>query len=117
MAGVIYRNGIPYGAGSSDLIADYYSADKTYSAGDIVIYKGDLYKALVDISTPESWNSAKWQKITIAQNISEIESGIDTLENNINGYSLSDPMTQEQYDALETYAAKTIYLVTEDTEV
>ena len=83
MAGVIYRNGIPYGAGSSDLIADYYSADNTYSAGDVAIYKGDLYKALVDINTPEAWNSAKWQKITVAQNISEIESGIDTLEDNI----------------------------------
>lgn len=37
-----------------------YNSSKTYKKGDIVKYSGVLYKSLIDINTPEAWNSSHW---------------------------------------------------------
>lgn len=37
-----------------------YSSSKIYKKGDIVKYSGVLYKSLIDIDTPEAWNSSHW---------------------------------------------------------
>lgn len=56
---------------SFELLAPLYSFTTTYSVGDIV--RGDfasyglrrLYRCVVDIATPESFNSSHWEAITI----------------------------------------------------
>lgn len=52
-------------AGNISVVAEEYSATKTYSEGQYVIYNNDLYVAKVDISTAEAWNANHWTKLNI----------------------------------------------------
>lgn len=53
------------------LTVDIYSNTKTYKEDDIVYYNNSLYKALVNIDTPEEFNVSKWFKVTITELINE----------------------------------------------
>ena len=44
------------------MIANNYSSTQTYSVGDYCIYNHCLYKCIVAITTPENFNSNKWQQ-------------------------------------------------------
>ena len=46
-------------------LADEYDSTATYSVGDLVIYERQLYRCVTTISTPEAWNSVKWQDVTV----------------------------------------------------
>ena len=59
------------GAGLDTSIAPEYSNTATYSAKDLVIYEGTLYKAKADIGTAEAWTAAHWEKRTIAAAIAK----------------------------------------------
>lgn len=54
---------------SARTIAPAYSASATYSVGDIVTYKGSLYRCKVEISIAEQWNDAHWVQITLADEL------------------------------------------------
>jgi len=41
-----------------------FDAAKTYNIGDLVTYNSNVYKALVNITTPAAWNGAQWSAIT-----------------------------------------------------
>lgn len=48
------------------MVADEYSPSSTYSAGEPCIINNGFYIAKQDISTPEAWNEAHWEKTSIA---------------------------------------------------
>lgn len=54
------------GSGSDANLAAEYDSTATYTAGDIVLYDDDLYRAVQDISTAESWTAAHWTQTTVA---------------------------------------------------
>ena len=54
------------GAGLDTSIAPEYSKTATYSAKDLVIYEGALYKAKADIGTAEVWTPAHWDATSVA---------------------------------------------------
>ena len=54
------------GAGLDTSIAPEYSKTATYSAKDLVIYEGALYKAKADIGTAEAWTPAHWDATSVA---------------------------------------------------
>ncbi len=57
-----------------------YDSTRTYEAGkNTVIYLGETYICKTTISTPEAWNSAKWQKITgiMNANTKALTGGVD----------------------------------------
>ena len=62
--GYIYD--IPTGVDTSDLIAEEYDPTDYYDTGDIVIYNGDLYRAIDDGITG-AWDINKWVTTTIAE--------------------------------------------------
>ena len=45
-------------------IAPAFNASNTYEVGDIVTYSSKCYRCRVAITTPASWNSAKWTEIS-----------------------------------------------------
>lgn len=66
-------------------ISDEYDPTKTYTAGQLVTHEGKLYRAKVDISTPEAWNPEHWEE-------RDIEDEITRLTNEIaSKYSASNP--------------------------
>ena len=46
-------------------MADPYDPAHTYTAGQLVMYAGRLYRALVDIITPEAWTPEHWQAVNL----------------------------------------------------
>ena len=74
-------------------ISDAYSDQKTYAVGDYCIYNTSLYKCITEITTAESFDSAKWEPTSIDKllgnnDISSIgdgtvTGGISTLNDNL----------------------------------
>ena len=61
----------------TDLIADNYSASKTYAIGDLVIYDGGLYQCKTNIGTAEAWTSAHWAKVNVSSEVSGLKSAVN----------------------------------------
>jgi hypothetical protein len=65
-------------------VAPTYSSSALYSKGAYAWYDGVLYKAVVDISTAESWTDTHWEKVQISSELVLINDAIKR------GYSLAD---------------------------
>ena len=50
-------------------IADEYDNTLTYKVGDYCIYENKLYKCITEITTPESFDSSKWESVRIVDEI------------------------------------------------
>ena len=100
---------------SADMLAEDYSANKTYSIGDYVIYNNQLYTCIYEITAPEGWNSAHWQIANLGDGISHLNNAIsdfadiliDSVDDiNINSglvllpVSLGDSVTIKRTDGL-----------------
>lgn len=46
---------------------DEYSEEGVYSVGDYCLHENNLYLCIVAITTPEVWDSAKWQQTDITE--------------------------------------------------
>lgn len=66
---------------NQDSIANVYDNTATYSIGDIVVYNGDRYTCTTAVSTPEDFDSTKWTKVNIQNELNDHETRIDALEN------------------------------------
>ena len=82
---------------SARTIAPAFSASTTYSVGDIVTYKGALYRCKVEIPVTEQWNDAHWGQITLADELKVSRadtfiygqnpaSDVWTIQHNLNNY-------------------------------
>lgn len=58
-------------------VAPVYSSALTYSAGDYTFKDGSLYRALVDIDTPEAWNAAHWIVVKVGSELEGIKNDIN----------------------------------------
>ena len=58
--------GVDMITGDTSIVADDYSAQKTYLKDDYCIYNCKLYKAKQNIATAEAWNAAHWDETTVA---------------------------------------------------
>lgn len=59
--------------------ADKYSTATTYAVGDYCIYENELYKCKTAITTPENWDTEKWEKTSIAKEMISLTSHISEL--------------------------------------
>ena len=85
---LIDLNGLGYFKGKENaMIADTYSASKTYAVGDYVYYSGTLYKCKTAISTAEAWTAAHWEAAKLADDV-------DDLKNATNHHLLSEDTKQ-----------------------
>ena len=53
-------------------MADPYDPAHTYTAGQLIMYDGRLYRALVDITTPEAWTPEHWQAVDLEDEITQL---------------------------------------------
>lgn len=65
------------------MLAEDYSANKTYSIGDYVIYNNELYTCIYGITAPEGWNSAHWKITNLGDGISDLNNAISILRKQI----------------------------------
>ena len=62
---------------TGDALASKYSASKTYINGDLCLYNGVIYRAIIDINTPEAFNSSHWINFSDGDGINEILHQLD----------------------------------------
>lgn len=95
------------GGGSSineDNLYTPYSNLSTYDINDIVIYNNVLYKCIVPVTIPESFDSNKWINTSLGSEITKNT-------NSLGGLKLVS-LTQQEYDALTVYDNHTLYVIT-----
>lgn len=63
---------------STNVTADVYSNDKTYSIGDYAIHAKYLYKCNTEITEPEDFDGDKWDKVKLADEIKNLKEEIAT---------------------------------------
>lgn len=83
--------GIPQGeagAGAAGVTASAYSSSSTYAVGDYVIHNSNLYRCTTAITTAESFTAAHWTQVVLGDDVSDLKSEINTLENG--GQNFSD---------------------------
>ena len=61
---------------TQDSIAPEFNPNRTYVAGDLVMYNGKLYRCLTTVPVPEPWNATRWGLTSVANevNLSDISS-------------------------------------------
>lgn len=57
---------------SFDMLAEDYSANKTYSIGDYVIHDNELYTCIYEITAYEGWNPEHWRIANLGDGISDL---------------------------------------------
>lgn len=85
-------------------LAPAYDQTLTYAVGDLVMYDTLLYECITAITTPEAWDSTKWQRAYLSENAGG------------GGNANVTEISYSQYSALSP-AEKTngtIYCVTDD---
>ena len=78
--------GIPQGeagAGAAGVVADAYSSSKTYKVGDYVLHNSNLYRCTTAITTAESFTAAHWTQIVLANDVSDLKSNLDSINEEI----------------------------------
>ena len=94
------------GGGSSineDNLYEPYSNLSTYAVNDLAIYNNILYKCIVPVTTPESFDSNKWVNTSLSDEIT-------TNTNSLGGLKLVQ-LTQQEYDSLSVYDNHTLYVI------
>ena len=61
---------------STDIVADQYDATATYTVDDYCIYNGNMYKCNTAISTPEAFDSNKWDETNCGEQFKQINSNL-----------------------------------------
>lgn len=82
-----------HGDNSNQNLAAPFSASATYAVGDYVIYQENLYKCITAITTAAAWDSTKWTRVLITNEMGS-GSGGDYANQNI----------ADTYDITSTYA-------------
>ena len=67
------------GSGAVGTVAEAYSTSKTYAVGDYVIHDEEFYRCTTAITTAEAFNSAHWTKLVLTDEVSDLKSDIDGL--------------------------------------
>ena len=78
--------GIPQGeagAGAAGVVANAYSASKTYAVGDYVIHNSNLYRCTTAIATAESFTAAHWTQVVLSDAVTDLKSDLTVITNNV----------------------------------
>lgn len=63
--------------GITDVVAEAYSSEKTYKAGEYVLHSGAMYRCKADIDTAEAWTAGHWEEAQVGGEVSGLKSAID----------------------------------------
>lgn len=66
-----------------NIVADEYDNTARYDAGDYCIHENILYKCITAIATAEEFDSAKWEVTSVKNEISELNSNLDTKQDSL----------------------------------
>ena len=72
---------------SSGVLADDYSATKTYAVGDYCFYNGNLYRCTTAITAAEGWNAEHWTEAELADDVTDLNRQLSDVAE---GYLLFD---------------------------
>ena len=71
-----------------------YNPYITYEEGAIVLYNGELYKCIENITIAESWNPAKWEKTSLNAAVENLNAANVALSDKLDEYAEATSQTQ-----------------------
>jgi hypothetical protein len=77
-----------------EVLAPEYSSEDTYEVGDYVVHSSRIYKCNTAITTPEAWTAAHWTAAKLAEDVSDVKSGINYINDGLESF----PETSETVD-------------------
>ncbi len=99
-------------------IGEIYNSSSTYKVDEYVLYAGQLYRCIVEVTTPQSFDSTKWEPVSVGDDLKYIkkyfciDDGIkQALLNLLSHVAYTDEHGQDYYDALEAELFRTADLV------
>ena len=72
-------------------VAPTYSNSALYAKGAYAWYNGVLYKAVVDITTAESFTAAHWAAADLGDDVADLMSAVDDIYNNLIRFNVISP--------------------------
>jgi len=95
-------------------IGNEYSSLSTYKVDDYVLYAGQLYRCIVEITTPQDFDSSKWEAVSAGSDLKWLKKYY-SIDDEIKQALLDcfahcawvDEHGQDYYDALETALYRT----------
>ena len=88
------------------MVADKYSATKTYAVGDYCYYNGTLYRCTTAITTAEAWTVGHWTAAKLAADVTSQSEQIGELKNATNGIKSTIFTDETQIDNLSYNASR-----------
>lgn len=99
-------------------IGEIYSSSNTYKVDEYVLYAGQLYRCIVEVTTPQNFDSSKWEAVSVGDDLKYIkkyyciDDGIkQALLNLLSHVAYTDEHGQDYYDELEAELFRTADLV------
>lgn len=62
----------------NDIVAEEYSASKTYAVGDYVLKDGVLYRCTTAITTAEAWTVAHWTAAKVGSDLGDLKTALQS---------------------------------------
>jgi hypothetical protein len=95
-------------------IGEIYSSSSTYKIDDYVLYAGQLYRCIIEITTPQNFDSSKWEAVSAGADLKWLKKYYSindeikqALLNCFAHCAWVDEHGQDYYDALETALYRT----------
>ena len=99
-------------------IGEIYSSSSTYKVDEYVLYAGQLYRCIVEVTTPQNFDSSKWEAVSVGDDLRYIkkyfciDDGIKhAFLNLLSHVAYTDEHGQDYYDALEAELFRTADLI------
>ena len=86
-----------HGDNANQNLAVPFSAAQTYEVGDFVIYQENLYKCITAISTPAAWDSTKWMRALITNEMGQGSGGDYANQNIADTYNITSTYAVGDY--------------------
>lgn len=70
-----------------------YNPYSVYQTGDFILYQDELYRCKEDITIAETWNSTKWEKVSISEVLSDLDRKTTELDFALSEYKVTNDET------------------------
>lgn len=99
----------------SYIMASSYSVLKTYNIGTIVSHNSKLYVCQTAITTPEEFDSSKWEEVILTDWVTGNLNA--ATQDKVSSESITNivKLTQTEYNNLDTKDTNTMYLIIEES--
>ena len=96
----------------ADMVTKKYDSNAAYTKGQTCIQSDKIWRAKVDINTPEAWTEGHWEETSLEQIRAEMESEISSLNANLTSEDRINIKVNIETNSLNTPERTGVYYIT-----